>query len=145
MSVVISLSSALILHFFFLAFLSVCLSSKSLSIFLSFFVSLSLTQSLAPSCLVRSALRAQGELQRGSGWLSLLEADGRPKARRPQFHEAWFEHARIMSRGIPMDDGCLVCATVCLCRHVCLWGKRFWGRWGCWCWCWWLIFCRLRI
>lgn len=46
--VIISLSSALILHFFYI---SVCLSSESLSIFLSFFVSLShsLTQSLSLS------------------------------------------------------------------------------------------------
>lgn len=48
----------------------------------------------------------------GSGWLSLLEADGRPKARGPPFHEAWFEHARTMSGGIPMDDGCMVCVYV---------------------------------
>lgn len=61
-----------------------------------------------------SASRAEGTSE-GSGWLSLLEADGRPKARRPRFHEACLEHARIMSRGMPMDDGCLVRARVCLC------------------------------
>lgn len=61
-----------------------------------------------------SAFRAEGTSE-GSGWLSLLEADGRPKARRPQFHEAWFEHARIMSRGMPMDDGWVVCLRECFC------------------------------
>lgn len=125
--VIISPSSALNLHFFF-TFLSVCLATRSQF----FFLFLSLTQPLPLASPARSALRARGELQRGSGWLSLLEADGRPKARRPQFHEAWFEHARIMSRGIPMDDGCLVCASLCLCVRarvcLCVWGKRFWGR-----------------
>lgn len=104
-------------HFaLFFTFLSVCLATRSQF----FFLFLSLTQPLPLASPARSALRAWGELQRGSGWLSLLEADGRPKARRPQFHEAWFEHARIMSRGIPMDDGCLVCASLCLCVFVCV-------------------------
>lgn len=110
--VIICLRCALILLLFFF--------SRSFLLALVFF--LSLTLSLSLSCLL-SAFGAQGTSE-GSGWLSLLEADGRPKARRPQFHEAWFEHARIMSRGIPMDDGCLVCASVCLCA-----GKRLRGRW----------------
>lgn len=61
-----------------------------------------------------SASRAEGTSE-GSGWLSLLEADGRPKARRPRLHEACFEHAKIMSRGMTMDDGCSVQARACLC------------------------------
>lgn len=73
------------------------------SFHLSLFLSLSL-----------SASRAEGTSE-GSGWLSLLEADGRPKARRPRLHEACFEHARIMSRGMTMDDGCSVRARAWLC------------------------------
>lgn len=116
--VIICLRCALIplLFFLFLFLFSVCLAHFYLLSFFFFCLSLSLF------CLL-SAFGAQGTSE-GSGWLSLLEADGRPKARRPQFHEAWFEHARIMSRGIPMDDGCLVCASVCLCA-----GKRLRGRW----------------
>lgn len=82
---------------------------------LSFFVppppSLSLSLSLTLSFSLLFGVEGTSE---GSGWLSLLEADGRPKARRPQFHEAWFEHARTMSRGMPMDDGYMVCASVCM-------------------------------
>lgn len=54
-----------------------------------------------------SASRAESTSE-GSGWLSLLEADGRPKARRPRLGEVRFEHARIMSRGMTVDDGCSV-------------------------------------
>lgn len=73
--------------------------------------SLSLSLSLTLSFSLLFGVEGTSE---GSGWLSLLEADGRPKARRPQFHEAWFEHARTMSRGMPMDDGYMVCASVCM-------------------------------
>lgn len=82
---------------------------------LSLWLSLSLSLTLSFSQL----FRVEGTSE-GSGWLSLLEADGRPKARRPQFHEAWFEHARTMSRGMPMDDGYMVCVWVCVCVYVCI-------------------------
>lgn len=96
--------------------LIVCLDVLSFLIFLFLFLSALLSflfhPSLSPSpFLTRSfslLFRVEGTSE-GSGWLSLLEADGRPKARRPKFHEAWFEHARTMSRGMPMDDGCMEC------------------------------------
>lgn len=75
-----------------------------------FYIYPSLSLSLSLCSLL---LRVEGTSE-GSGWLSLLEADGRPKARRPQFHEAWFEHARTMSRGMPVDDGYIVCVSVCM-------------------------------
>lgn len=103
--VIVCLRCALILLLISISF-SVCLAHSYL---LSFFC-LSLSLSLAHSFFL-SAFSVKGTSE-GSGWLSLLEADGRPKARRPQFHEAWFEHARIMSRGMPMDDGCVF---VCIC------------------------------
>lgn len=84
----------------------------------SIYPSLALCVSLCALCLSEWK-----ETSEGSGWLSLLEADGRPKARRPQFHEAWFEHARTMSRGMPVDDGCIVC----VCMYVC--ERAFGGRW----------------
>lgn len=87
-----------------------------------FFASHSLTHSFSVSLAHSFFLWVEGTSE-GSGWLSLLEADGRPKARGPQFHEAWFEHARTMSRGMPMDDGYMVC--------VCVWmiGGGWWVGW----------------
>lgn len=86
-----------------------------------FYISISsqVSKGLCADPLTLSVLSWTSE---GSGWLSLLEADGRPKARRPQLYEAWFEHARAMSRGIPMDDGCMAglsqCVCVCLCERL---------------------------
>lgn len=85
--------------------------SASFLLALIFCLSPSLSLSLLLTLSFSLRFRVEGTSE-GSGWLSLLEADGRPKARGPQFHEAWFEHARTMSRGMPMDDGYMVCVCV---------------------------------
>lgn len=101
----------------FCSFLPVFL--LALVFFLHFFcLSPSLFLSLLLTLSFSLPFRVEGTSER-SGWLSLLEADGRPKARRPQFHEAWFEHARTMSRGMPMDDGYTVCASVYVYEWAC--------------------------
>lgn len=96
--------------------------SGSLLLALVFCLSPSLSPSLSLTPSFSLLFRVEGTSE-GSGWLSLLEADGRPKARRPQFHEAWFEHARTMSRGMPMDDGYMVCVDMCVCVWALMWGE----------------------
>lgn len=95
-----------------------------------FYISISsqVSKGLCADPLTLSVLSWTSE---GSGWLSLLEADGRPKARRPQLYEAWFEHARAMSRGIPMDDGCMAGLSQCVCLCVCVCERFGWDEWLC--------------